>query len=49
MSTRIAVLSDLHGNSVAGEAVLAAIDAARPDALYCLGDLVGYQTSSTIP
>jgi putative phosphoesterase len=42
MTTRIAVLSDLHGNVAAAEAVLAAIDAAAPDAVYCLGDLVGY-------
>jgi putative phosphoesterase len=42
MSTRIAILSDLHANSAATEAVLTAIDAERPDALYCLGDLVGY-------
>ena len=42
MTTRIAVFSDLHGNSAATEAVLAAIDAERPDAVYCLGDLVGY-------
>jgi putative phosphoesterase len=42
MTTRIAIFSDLHGNSAATEAVLAAIDAAAPDAVYCLGDLVGY-------
>ena len=42
MSTRIAIFSDLHGTSAATEAVLAAIDAAAPDAAYCLGDLVGY-------
>ena len=42
MTTRIAVFSDLHGNSAATDAVLAAIDAAAPDAVYCLGDLVGY-------
>ncbi len=42
MTTRIAIFSDLHGNSAASEAVLAAIDAAAPDAVYCLGDLVGY-------
>lgn len=42
MTTRIAIFSDLHGNSAATEAVLAAIDAAAPDASYCLGDLVGY-------
>ena len=42
MATRIAIFSDLHGNSAATEATLAAIDAAAPDAVYCLGDLVGY-------
>lgn len=42
MATRIAILSDLHGNAEASAAVLDAIDAAAPDAVYCLGDLVGY-------
>ena len=42
MTTRIAIFSDLHGNSAATEAVLAAIDAESPGAVYCLGDLVGY-------
>lgn len=42
MTARIAIFSDLHGNLAAGEAVLAAIDAEAPDAIYCLGDLVGY-------
>lgn len=42
MTTRIAVFSDLHGNSAATEVVLAAIDAEAPDAVYNLGDLVGY-------
>ena len=42
MTTRIAIFSDLHGNSAATEAVLAAIDAEAPDAIYSLGDLVGY-------
>ena len=42
MTTHIAIFSDLHGNSAATEAVLAAIDAEQPDAVYCLGDLVGY-------
>jgi putative phosphoesterase len=42
MTTRIAMFSDLHGNSAATEAVLAAIAAEKPDAVYCLGDLVGY-------
>ncbi len=42
MTTRIAIFSDLHGNSAATEAVLAAIDTEGPNAVYCLGDLVGY-------
>src|ERR687898_1553567 len=42
MTTRIAIFSDLHGNSAATEAVLAAIDAEAPDVVYNLGDLVGY-------
>jgi putative phosphoesterase len=42
VTTRIAIFSDLHGNSAAAEAVLAAIDAEAPDAVYGLGDLVGY-------
>lgn len=42
MTTRIAIFSDLHGNSAATEAVLAAIDAMAPDAVYNLGDLIGY-------
>lgn len=42
MTARIAIFSDLHGNSAATAAVLDAIDAAHPDAVYCLGDLVGY-------
>lgn len=42
MPARVAIFGDLHGNVVATEAVLAAIDADAPDAVYCLGDLVGY-------
>jgi putative phosphoesterase len=42
VTTRIAIFSDSHGNSAATEATLAAIDPAAPDAVYCLGDLVGY-------
>lgn len=42
MTIRIAIFSDMHGNSAATEAVLAAIDAEAPDAIYNLGDLVGY-------
>ena len=39
---RIAVVSDIHGNLHALEAALADIDAASPDELWCLGDVVGY-------
>jgi predicted phosphodiesterase len=39
---RVAVVSDIHGNLRALEAVLAAIDRERVDELWCLGDLVGY-------
>jgi diadenosine tetraphosphatase ApaH/serine/threonine PP2A family protein phosphatase len=39
---RVAVVSDIHGNLHALEAVLDAIDAEPPDELWCLGDLVGY-------
>jgi predicted phosphodiesterase len=39
---RVAVVSDIHSNLHALEAVLAEIDAEAPDELWCLGDLVGY-------
>jgi diadenosine tetraphosphatase ApaH/serine/threonine PP2A family protein phosphatase len=39
---RVAVVSDIHANLHALEAVLAEIDAEQPDELWCLGDLVGY-------
>ena len=39
---RVAVVSDIHANLAALEAVLASIDADAPDELWCLGDLVGY-------
>jgi predicted phosphodiesterase len=39
---RVAVISDIHGNLHALEAVLAALDRERPDLVWCLGDLVGY-------
>ena len=38
----VAVLSDVHANLHALEAVLAEIDAGGFDAIWCLGDLVGY-------
>ena len=39
---RVAVISDIHANARALEAVLADIDAEAPDELWCLGDVVGY-------
>ena len=39
---RVAVLSDIHGNLHALEAVLAEADAEGVDAIWCLGDVVGY-------
>jgi diadenosine tetraphosphatase ApaH/serine/threonine PP2A family protein phosphatase len=39
---RVAVISDIHANRHALEAVLAAVDGECPDALWCLGDTVGY-------
>jgi len=39
---RIAILSDIHGNLPAFEAVLADIKSAGVDERWCLGDLVGY-------
>lgn len=38
----IAFFSDIHANLPALEAVLADIDRQKPDFVYCLGDLVGY-------
>jgi putative phosphoesterase len=37
-----AMISDIHGNSPALRAVLGDIDGQHVDAVYCLGDLVGY-------
>jgi predicted phosphodiesterase len=40
---RLAIVSDIHGNRPAFEAVLEQIDATPDiDAIWCLGDLVGY-------
>src|SRR5438034_225704 len=38
----VAVVSDIHGNRHAFEAVLEAIDASEAEQIWCLGDLVGY-------
>jgi len=39
---RWALLSDVHGNEPALEAVLRDVDRAAPDRVLCLGDTVGY-------
>jgi diadenosine tetraphosphatase ApaH/serine/threonine PP2A family protein phosphatase len=39
---RVAVISDIHSNLPALEAVLADIVSEAPDEIWCLGDLVGY-------
>jgi predicted phosphodiesterase len=39
---RVAVISDIHSNLPALEAVLAAIDDSEPEEVWCLGDVVGY-------
>src|SRR5438445_9541445 len=39
---KVAVISDIHGNRHAFEAVLEAIAASDASELWCLGDLVGY-------
>jgi predicted phosphodiesterase len=39
---RVGVISDIHGNAAALEAVLAALEDDDLDAVWCLGDLVGY-------
>ena len=44
---RVAVISDIHANRHALDAVLAAVDTAAVDELWCLGDLVGYGPQPT--
>jgi predicted phosphodiesterase len=39
---RVAVLSDIHSNRQALEAVLTAVEQAGVDQVWCLGDMVGY-------
>jgi predicted phosphodiesterase len=39
---RVAVISDIHGNYHALEAVLTEVLSEAPDEIWCLGDVVGY-------
>lgn len=41
---KIALFSDIHANLPALEAFFASVEQQKPDAIYCLGDLVGYNT-----
>jgi predicted phosphodiesterase len=42
---RVAVISDIHSNLPALQAVLEDVDREAPDELWCLGDIVGYGPS----
>src|SRR3954469_17165948 len=39
---KIALFSDIHANLPALEVCLSDIEKRKPDSIYCLGDLVGY-------
>ena len=39
---KIALFSDIHANLPALEAFFKSVEAQKPDTIYCLGDLVGY-------
>ena len=39
---KLAIISDIHANLHALQAVWADLEAMKPDAVYCLGDLIGY-------
>lgn len=43
---KIALFSDIHANLPALEAFFGSIEREKPDAVYCLGDLVGYNVWS---
>ncbi|MEX1211325.1 MAG: metallophosphoesterase family protein [Balneolaceae bacterium] len=43
--TTIALISDIHANAEALQVVLEDLDRRAPDAVYCLGDLIGYGPS----
>ena len=45
---RLGIISDIHGNFVALEAVLEELDHRGIDRLICLGDVVGYGPDSDL-
>jgi predicted phosphodiesterase len=44
---KIALFSDIHANLPAMEACFKSIEEQNTDAIYCLGDLVGYNLGQT--
>ena len=42
LSVRIAIISDIHSNSIALSAVMAEIESSSIDEIICLGDIIGY-------
>lgn len=42
MKVKIALFSDIHANLPALNAFFGDVEKHRPDVIYCLGDLVGY-------
>jgi diadenosine tetraphosphatase ApaH/serine/threonine PP2A family protein phosphatase len=42
LASRVAVISDIHANWHALEAVLEAVEQEEPSEVWCLGDIVGY-------
>ncbi len=42
MKTRIAILSDIHGNLAALESVLTVVDTQQVEQILCCGDITGY-------
>lgn len=47
--SRIALISDIHANLPALEAVMKDIEQLQCDAVYCLGDIVGYNANPSEP
>jgi len=42
---KLAIVSDIHGNLEALDTVLADLERRKPEAIFCLGDFVGYGAS----